>query len=131
MISRLDHLVLTVEDIPRSVAFYTKALGMRSVSFGEGRIALSFGQQKINLHQNGREFDPKASRPTPGSADLCFIADIPLEEAIQYRVLYLGGYLLMPEVKPQTLAPLFAAVQQAGVRACRPIRRSRSGRASS
>jgi catechol 2,3-dioxygenase-like lactoylglutathione lyase family enzyme len=82
MISRLDHLVLTVEDIPRSVAFYTKALGMRSVSFGEGRIALSFGQQKINLHQNGREFDPKASRPTPGSADLCFIADIPLEEAI-------------------------------------------------
>ena len=57
MISRLDHLVLTVEDIPRSVAFYTKALGMRSVSFGESRIALSFGQQKINLHQNGREFE--------------------------------------------------------------------------
>lgn len=75
MITHLDHLVLTVKDIPRSVAFYTKVLGMKEVLFAAGRIALSFGDQKINLHEEGKEFEPKAIRPTPGSADLCFISD--------------------------------------------------------
>lgn len=82
MISRIDHLVLTVEDVSRSVAFYTSVLGMLEVSFGTGRTALGFGQQKINLHQKGHEFEPKASSPTPGSADLCFVADVHLDAVI-------------------------------------------------
>jgi catechol 2,3-dioxygenase-like lactoylglutathione lyase family enzyme len=79
MIERLDHLVLTVADIEATVAFYESALDMRREQFGEGRVALRFGDQKLNLHQAGREFDPKALRPTPGSADLCFIASVPLQ----------------------------------------------------
>ena len=79
MIDRLDHLVLTVTDIEATVAFYESALQMRRERFAEGRVALRFGDQKLNLHQAGREFDPKALRPTPGSADLCFIATVPLE----------------------------------------------------
>ena len=81
-ISRLDHLVLTVRNIPRTVAFYTSVLGMSEVLFSGGRTALSFGNQKINLHQSGHEFDPKAAHPTPGSADLCLISDSPIETVI-------------------------------------------------
>jgi catechol 2,3-dioxygenase-like lactoylglutathione lyase family enzyme len=82
MIDRLDHLVLTVRDIATTCAFYTQVLGMRQVTFGDGRRALAFGQQKINLHQAGAEFEPKAQRPTPGSADLCFLTGVRLEEVI-------------------------------------------------
>ncbi|WP_422050678.1 VOC family protein [Shimia sp.] len=81
-IERLDHLVLTVASIEATVAFYTRVLGFRVAIFGEGRVALTFGQQKINLHQAGREFEPKAAQPMPGSADLCFIATTPLAEVI-------------------------------------------------
>ena len=84
IIDRLDHLVLTVSDIEATCAFYTEVLGMREVSFGENRKALAFGSQKINLHQAGREFEPKAARPTPGSADLCFITSTPLLEVIEH-----------------------------------------------
>lgn len=78
-VDRLDHLVLTVASIEASVAFYTRVLGMREVTFGAGRTALAFGTSKINLHEAGHEFEPKARRPTPGSADLCLIVtqDIP------------------------------------------------------
>lgn len=87
-VAALDHLVLTVADIARSCDFYTRALGMRVVRFGEGRTALHFGQQKINLHQADRTFDPKAKAPTPGSADLCFLLDGALEPAmIQLKTL--------------------------------------------
>lgn len=79
-IDHLDHLVLTVDDIETTAGFYTRVLGMQVVTFGEGRKALAFGNQKINLHQAGREFEPKAERPTPGSADLCFIVATPLEQ---------------------------------------------------
>lgn len=79
MIDRLDHLVLTVADIEATVAFYECTLDMHRERFGDGRVALRFGEQKLNLHQAGREFDPRALRPTPGSADLCFIATVPLE----------------------------------------------------
>ena len=75
----LDHLVLTVADIERTSGFYERVLGLVTVSFGAGRTALAFGQQKINLHQSGAEFEPKAANPTPGSADLCLITDAPLE----------------------------------------------------
>ncbi|PZP26804.1 VOC family protein [Pseudomonas kuykendallii] len=83
-IDHLDHLVLTVADLDVTVDFYTRVLGMQEVTFGEGRKALGFGMQKINLHQAGKEFEPKAERPTPGSADLCFIVATPLEEVIAH-----------------------------------------------
>jgi catechol 2,3-dioxygenase-like lactoylglutathione lyase family enzyme len=74
-ISRLDHLVLTVADLDATVRFYTRILGMEELTFGAGRKALRFGESKINLHQHGQEFEPKADRPTPGSADLCLIVE--------------------------------------------------------
>ena len=83
-ISHLDHLVLTVRDIPRSLDFYSRVLGMQPVVFGQGRHALSFGQQKINLHQAGAEFEPKATHPLPGSADLCFIVNDRLDDVIEH-----------------------------------------------
>jgi catechol 2,3-dioxygenase-like lactoylglutathione lyase family enzyme len=78
MITELDHLVLTVADLDATVRFYAEGLGMRLETFGAGRKALHFGAQKINLHALGKEFEPKALRPTPGSADLCFLTDQPL-----------------------------------------------------
>ena len=81
-INRLDHLVLTVNDIERTAEFYTSVLGMQKEVFGAGRLALKYGNQKINLHQAGKEFEPKANRPTSGSADLCFITDVPLGDVI-------------------------------------------------
>ena len=82
-IDHLDHLVLTVANIDATVAFYTSTLGMELVTF-DSRKALRFGEQKINLHQVGREFEPKAECPTPGSADLCFITKAPLEQVISH-----------------------------------------------
>lgn len=82
-ISHLDHLVLTVADIERTCDFYAGVLGMEIVTFGEGRRALRFGNQKINLHRHGAEFEPKARTPAPGSADLCFMTDSPLEKVAQ------------------------------------------------
>ncbi len=77
-IDSLDHLVLTVRDIDASVSFYSKALGLEIVTFGSDRKALTFGIQKINLHQQGQEFEPKAQNPTPGSADFCFLTSVPI-----------------------------------------------------
>jgi catechol 2,3-dioxygenase-like lactoylglutathione lyase family enzyme len=82
-IDRLDHLVLTVADVGRTVEFYAGVLGMEAVTFGDGRKALAFGRQKINLHQRGAEVEPHAQAPVPGSADLCFIAETPLGEVIE------------------------------------------------
>jgi catechol 2,3-dioxygenase-like lactoylglutathione lyase family enzyme len=78
-IGHLDHLVLTVKDIETSVSFYTSVLGMTEITFGDGRKALVFGSSKINLHQAGHEFEPKAAAPTPGSADLCLITEDDLD----------------------------------------------------
>ncbi len=72
-VNHLDHLVLTVRDIQASVTFYTRVLGMQETTFADGRKALLFGQSKINLHQAGHEFEPKAAKPTPGSGDLCLV----------------------------------------------------------
>ena len=81
-VKALDHLVLTVSTIEATLAFYTAVLGMRHQPFqaadGTARHALCFGEQKINLHQRGAEFEPKAKAPHPGSADLCFLTDVPL-----------------------------------------------------
>ncbi len=83
-IERIDHLVLTVRDIEATVGFYTRVLGMRPVTFGQGRRALAFGQQKINLHEAGREIGPKAAVPTPGSADLCFVTAGPAARVVEH-----------------------------------------------
>lgn len=83
-IDRIDHFVLTVRNIEATCDFYARVLGMRSVTFGDGRKALQFGQQKINLHEAGKEFEPKAMRPTPGSGDICFITQLPLKEVIEH-----------------------------------------------
>ena len=74
-VDRLDHLVLTVASIEATVEFYARVLGMGVVTFGAGRIALTFGTSKINLHETGKEFEPRALHPTPGSADICLIVD--------------------------------------------------------
>ncbi len=82
-IDRVDHLVLTVADIDATVDFYTHVLGMERVEFA-GRTALRFGEQKIHRHEAGHAFEPKAARPAPGSGDLCWIARMPLDDAIRY-----------------------------------------------
>jgi catechol 2,3-dioxygenase-like lactoylglutathione lyase family enzyme len=81
-VDRLDHLVLTVASIEATVEFYTRVLGMGVVTFGAGRTALTFGTSKINLHETGKEFEPKASHPTPGSADICLIVDDGIADVI-------------------------------------------------
>ncbi len=83
-VSHLDHLVLTVKDIDKTVDFYTKVLGMEKEVFKGSRVALKFGNQKINLHKLGAEFEPKAFNVKDGSADLCFIINTPLIEAINH-----------------------------------------------
>ncbi|MFS0919419.1 NUDIX domain-containing protein [Brevibacillus sp. 179-C 1.1 NHS] len=93
MIDRLDHLVLTVKDIEATCHFYEKVLGMKAVTFGDDRRALHFGQQKINLHQIGEEFEPKAKQPMAGSADLCLVTSLPLEQVIQH-INACGGHLV-------------------------------------
>ncbi len=92
MIERLDHLVLTVADVEATAAFYARVLGMERRVFGEGRVALHFGQQKINLHEaGGATADIVAQTPTPGSADLCFIASDAMADVL--------GHLLDSDVK--------------------------------
>lgn len=80
----LDHLVLTVVDLDATIAFYERALGMRAITFEDGRRALAFGDQKINLHRAKYEFEPKANRPTPGSGDLCFLTDDPIDGVVDH-----------------------------------------------
>ena len=79
-IESIDHVVLTVRDLDRTCDFYQSVLGFEVTTFGGGRKGLRFGRQKLNLHQYGREFEPKALHPTPGSVDLCFITTTPLDE---------------------------------------------------
>jgi catechol 2,3-dioxygenase-like lactoylglutathione lyase family enzyme len=83
-IRSIDHVVLTVADLGRTLDFYERALGMTPVAFGEGRRALAFGDQKLNLHQAGREFEPKARTPTSGSTDLCLLTDDPIDEVVAH-----------------------------------------------
>ena len=80
----LDHLVLTVADIEATCRFYGEVLGFSAITFGGGRRALAFGSSKINLHQAGAELIPRASRPTPGSADLCFLTSTPIVQVMEH-----------------------------------------------
>ena len=86
MIDHIDHIVLTTRDLAGCIAFYRDVLGMKLEEFktpNEKRLALKFGEQKINLHEWGREFEPKAHVAVPGSLDLCFIASVPLDDVIE------------------------------------------------
>jgi len=82
MIDHLDHIVLTTARTGECIDFYTRVLGMKLERFGQGRMALKFGVQKINLHEKGREFEPKATVALPGTLDICFIASLPLDDVI-------------------------------------------------
>lgn len=99
-LTALDHLVLTVADIGHTVAFYENVLGMKALEFhpadGSTRTALSFGGQKINLHPAGREYDPRAAHPLPGSADLCFLSETPLDDWLAH----LGSWGITVEEGP-------------------------------
>jgi catechol 2,3-dioxygenase-like lactoylglutathione lyase family enzyme len=83
-IDRIDHIVVTAWDVDRTIDFYQRVLGMEPVTFAGGRRALAFGRQKINLHQAGAEFEPKAEKPTPGSGDFCLITEVPLEGVVEH-----------------------------------------------
>lgn len=83
VIKNIDHIVLTVADIDKTIEFYTQIMGFEVVTFGDNRKALTFGNQKINLHQKGHEFEPKAEFPTSGSADLCFIAQTDIQDVLE------------------------------------------------
>jgi catechol 2,3-dioxygenase-like lactoylglutathione lyase family enzyme len=80
----IDHLVLTVADLDQTIDFYVRVLGMQPVTFGAGRRALRFGRHQLNLHQAGRELEPKARRPIPGSADVCLITTTPLDQVMAH-----------------------------------------------
>jgi catechol 2,3-dioxygenase-like lactoylglutathione lyase family enzyme len=83
-IESIDHIVLTVKDIEETCAFYAQVLGIKVTTFGSGRKALLFGTQKINLHEHGSEFEPKAKVPTPGSVDLCFVTEVPIMQVLDH-----------------------------------------------
>ena len=97
-IVNIDHIVLTVRNIADTVKFYESVLGMTREIYDDGRIALKFGNQKINLHEYGREIDPKASQPLPGSEDLCFITDTQIETVME-NLKSKGIYILEGPVK--------------------------------
>ena len=84
MIDSIDHIVFTVKSIDDTCEFYSKVLRMKVDVFGEGRRALSFGQQKINLHQWGKEFEPKAESPSPGTQDICLITQMPITDVVNH-----------------------------------------------
>ena len=83
MIDHIDHIVLTTRDLAGCIRFYSEVLGMKLEKFAQGRLALKFGSQKINLHEWGKEFEPRAHVAAPGTLDLCFVAAIPLEDVVK------------------------------------------------
>ncbi len=105
-IDRIDHVVFTCQDVERTIEFYSRVLGMEPITFAGGRRGLAFGRQKINLHQAGREFEPKALKPAPGAMDLCFIASSSLEEVME--VLKAEGVVIIegPVAKTGALGPM-------------------------
>ena len=107
-IDRIDHIVLTVFDLERTIDFYSRVLGMEPVTFAGGRRGLAFGRQKLNLHQAGREFEPKALKPGPGAIDLCFISETPLEAVID--TLKAHGVVVIDGPVPKTgaLGPMMS-----------------------
>ena len=105
-LQRLDHLVLTVKNIPTTVAFYRDVLGMQPLTFAGDRLALSFGPHKINLHQAGHELQPRAERAIPGSADLCLVTGMGLPQ-LQHHLQRAGVTIeLGPVARAGALGPV-------------------------
>jgi len=107
-IDRIDHLVLTVFDLERTIDFYSRVLGMEPVTFAEGRRGLAFGRQKLNLHQAGREFEPKALKPGPGAIDLCFISETPLAQVMEQLKAHGVAIIQGPVPKTGALGPMMS-----------------------
>lgn len=105
-IQRIDHFVLTVRDIGATCDFYERALGMTRETFGEGRTALRFGEQKINLHLAGRELEPKAKTPTPGSGDFCLITETPIVDVVRHLRDAGVDIELMPSTRTGAVGPI-------------------------
>lgn len=108
VIDSLDHLVLTVADVDATCAFYQRVLGFAVVTFRGDRKALTFGNQKINLHQVGKEFDPKADKPTPGSGDLCFLTETPIEEVQRHVESCQVPVLMAPTERTGATGPILS-----------------------
>jgi catechol 2,3-dioxygenase-like lactoylglutathione lyase family enzyme len=108
MITGLDHLVLTVADLEATLRFYRDGLGMRHETFGQGRSALHFADHKINLHVAGKEFEPKALRATPGSADLCFLTERALQDMIDRLAAIGHPVFLGPVERNGAVGPLIS-----------------------
>ncbi len=106
IIDRIDHFVLTVRDIDATCRFYEAALGMRREVFGEGRTALSFGNHKINLHQAGKELEPKSAHPTPGSGDFCLITTSPIDDVVRHLQSADVDIELMPSPRTGATGPI-------------------------
>ena len=105
-IDRIDHFVLTVADLEATRRFYCDGLGMELITFGEGRHALAFGRQKINLHIRGRELEPKAITPMPGSGDFCLISKEPLETWMAHFARLSIPLLLEPSPRTGATGPI-------------------------
>jgi catechol 2,3-dioxygenase-like lactoylglutathione lyase family enzyme len=106
VIDRLDHIVLTVKNVEITCGFYERALGMQVVTFDAGRKALAFGSNKINLHEQGKEFEPKAHRATPGSADFCLITTTPIQDVIRHLEICEVTIEVGPVSKTGALGPM-------------------------
>lgn len=106
MIDHLDHIVLTTARSGECIDFYTRVLGMKLERFGVGRIALKFGAQKINLHEKGKEFEPKAATALPGTLDICFIATVPLADVIARLAKYAVPIIEGPVMKTGATGPI-------------------------
>lgn len=107
-IDRIDHLVLTVFDLERTLDFYSRVLGMQPVTFAEGRRGLAFGRQKLNLHQAGREYEPKALKPGPGAIDLCFVSETPLAQVMEQLKAHGVAIIEGPVPKTGALGPMMS-----------------------
>ena len=106
VIDRIDHVVLTVFDLQRTCDFYERVLGMKVVTFGEGRTALTFGRQKLNLHLAGSEFVPHARSPVPGSADFCLLTTVPLDDVVAHLNALGVAIVEGPVAKTGAVSPL-------------------------
>ena len=107
-IDRIDHIVITAHDVDRTIDFYSKVMGMEPITFAGGRRGLAFGRQKINLHQSGREYEPKALKPAPGSMDLCFITETPLDDVISHLRSHGVAIAQGPVEKTGALGPMMS-----------------------
>ena len=107
-INELDHLVLTANDIDKTITFYTEVLGMELVQTDVERKSLRFGNQKINLHKAGQEISPHAKHPLPGTADLCFVTETPMQQVIEHLNSYKITIIDGPAERTGTTGPLLS-----------------------